>query len=552
MASREETIVEDVLRDFSQGSSSRPHFENQWEEVAQLAYPPAVGTFTAHNMKMPGSKNTREQVDSTAQLAASRFMAIMDSLLTPRNSTWHNLAPSNPYLAKDRSVRLYFEEANRVLFHYRYAPYANFQGQNQQIWQSLGLFGTALNFVDQFMANTGEKGLRYRALALGECYLKENHQGSVDSVLRYFPMTLRQAHQKWGDKLPAKLVDKLKTNPEATTYIAHCIKPRDDYDPKRMDMYGKPFASYYVSAEGKALLQEGGYNTFPIAVSRYEQAPGEVYGRGPTMMMLPAIKTLNEQKKTVLMQGHRTVSPIILTADDGIKPSLRPGSVVVGGMSAEGRRLMDTLPIGRVDIGKELMDDERAVINDAHHITLFQILTETPTMTATEVMERTREKSILLAPTTGRQQSEYLGSMIERELDVLRELRLLPPMPPALVEAGGEYTVIYTSPLSRTAMSEEGAGTLRTLEVAMNYATVMQDPSAIDHFEMDEIIPFLGSINAMPTRFIRSAEQIAALRAQRAQQQQREMAATEAPGQAALISAASKAKTAGLPLRRPN
>ena len=40
-----------------------------------------------------------------------------------------------------------------------------------------------------------------------------------------------------------------------------------------------------------------------------------------------------------------------------------------------------------------------------------------PQMTATEVIERTNEKGILLAPTIGRQQSEYLGPMIERELD---------------------------------------------------------------------------------------------------------------------------------------
>ena len=36
------------------------------------------------------------------------------------------------------------------------------------------------------------------------------------------------------------------------------------------------------------------------------------------------------------------------------------------------------------------------VINDAFLVTLFQILTETPEMTATEVIERTREKGALL------------------------------------------------------------------------------------------------------------------------------------------------------------
>ncbi len=34
-------------------------------------------------------------------------------------------------------------------------------------------------------------------------------------------------------------------------------------------------------------------------------------------------------------------------------------------------------------------------------------------------MERIKEKGILLAPTTGRLQSEYLGAQIEREVDLM-------------------------------------------------------------------------------------------------------------------------------------
>src|SRR4029077_1707786 len=105
-----------------------------------------------------------------------------------------------------------------------------------------------------------------------------------------------------------------------------------------------------------------------------------------------------------------------------------------------------------------MMAEERTLIGDAFLVTLFQILTETPQMTATEVIERTNEKGILLAPTVGRQQSEYLGPMIERELDVLGAQGLLPPMPPRLKEAKGEYQVVYTSPFSRAMRAQEAAG----------------------------------------------------------------------------------------------
>ena len=77
-------------------------------------------------------------------------------------------------------------------------------------------------------------------------------------------------------------------------------------------------------------------------------------------------------------------------------------------------------------------------------------------MTATEVIERTTEKGILLAPTVGRQQSEYLGPLIERELDLLAQMRLLDPMPPQLRERAPRiYETVYTSPLSRAARAQE-------------------------------------------------------------------------------------------------
>ena len=41
------------------------------------------------------------------------------------------------------------------------------------------------------------------------------------------------------------------------------------------------------------MLDEGGYRTFPYAISRYVTAPGETYGRSPAMLALPSIKTLN-------------------------------------------------------------------------------------------------------------------------------------------------------------------------------------------------------------------------------------------------------------------
>jgi hypothetical protein len=248
---------------------------------------------------------------------------------------------------------------------------------------------------------------------------------------------------------------------------------------------------------------------------------------------------LNEQKKTMLKQGHRVVDPVLLSHDDGVLDtfSMKPGSMNPGGISAEGRRLIDVLPTGNLAAGQELMDMERSVINDAFLVTLFQILVDTPAMTATEVLERAREKGALLSPTMGRQQSEMLGPMINRELDLLQMQGMLPQMPDVLIEAEGEYDVEYDSPLSRSQRSEEAAGYLRTFETAIAHANTTQDLSVMDYFNTDVIYPALAEINAMPESWMNGPEQIQALREQRAKAQQTQQIIEAAPAAAGVMKA---------------
>lgn len=538
----ENALAQEIIREFKFVANDRGNWEQHWREIAERVIPSQSFTFNTLNQYNParGEKRTQFLFDSTASIALNRFASILDSLLTPRNTTWHRLAASDADLMKDRNVNLWFEEVTRILFKYRYTPNANFSSQNQQNYKSIGAFGTGGMFIDDLF---GAPGIRYKAVHLSELFFVENHQGLVDKVMRHFALTARQAYQKWGDKLPDGIKNAMGSSPDQRFFFLHCVKPNDDRDPERLDSKGMAFKSYYIAMEGGKLLEEGGYNTFPYAVSRYEQAPGEVYGRSPAMDVLPAIKTLNEQKKTILKQGHRTVDPVLLVHDDGIIDSfsLKPGALNAGGVSADGRPLVQALPVGNVNVGREMMNDERAVINDAFLVTLFQILTETPAMTATEVMERTREKGILLAPTLGRQQSEYLGPLIDREVDILSRQGLLPPMPGLLLEAQGEYTVVYDSPLSRAQRAEEAGGLMRTVETALTVANSTQDMSVMDHFNWDIIIPEVASIQGVPSRWMSSMEQIAEMREARAEAQERMMQAQEAPGQAAQISAGAKA-----------
>lgn len=539
-------IAQQIIHRFDAAKSTRGTLESHWEEIALRILPNYARTFTTPQInRIEGEKKTEEMVDATGALALIRFAAVMESMLTPRNSQWHGLEASDPALMRDRSVRLWFEEATRLLFKYRYAPDANFASEKNSDYMSLGAFGTGCLFIDTLKGIPGipRRGLRYRAIHLGEIIFFENEQGIIDTAMRYFSLTARQAILQFGaDNLPKDIATHAEsaTQSEKLYEFIHCVKPRmeaEGYDARRVDVKGLPYVSYYVCKHSRDLCEEGGYYSFPYSISRYVTAPREIYGRSPAMLGLPALKTLNEEKKTVLKQGHRTVDPVLLAHDDGVIDtfSLRPGALNAGGVTADGKLLIHTLPTGNLALAQEMMQDERQVINDLFLVTLFQILVETPTMTATEVLERVREKGMLLSPTMGRQQSEALGPQITRELDVLAQQRLLSPMPPLLREARGEYQPVYTSPLSRAQKAEEVTGLFRTVDWMREVIAVTQDPTPLDHIDWDKAVPDILTAQAVPERWRRSMKMVLATRQQRAQAQQSQQMVDAAPAMASVV-----------------
>jgi hypothetical protein len=534
-----------LIGEWQQLYSTRGNWQSQWTEIAQRIYPMESYLFQNYNGGITqGEKRTTEIFDSTGVLALQRFGAILDSLLTPRDQFWHQLRADDAKLMKNREVARYFETVNDILFKERYAATANFASQNQKQYLSLGAYGTGVMFID---ALQGSPGLRYRNVHLGETYIRENHQGVIDAVCRHFPYSARQAMQKWGEKLPESIRTAAEKSPDQMFWFLHWVRPNEDRDPEMRDHRGMEFSSDYVCVDGQVLLEESGFRSFPYAVSRYFQCSNEPYGRSPAMDVLPALKTLNEQKKTMLKQGHRIVDPVLLAHDDGVLDGfdLTPGAINFGAVSSEGRTLVQTLPSGNVQAGKELMDDERQLINDTFLISLFQILTENPEMTATEVMERTREKAILLAPTLGRQQSEYLGPMIHRELDVLSRQGKLPPQPQILKQAKGEYKIVHDSPISRTMKAEGASGAMRAVQQTLEVVQATQDPSYLNYFNFDAMVPDVARISGTPESWINSPQQVMMKKRAQAQAQQTQTAIQAAPAVAGVIKAQSSAQKGG-------
>lgn len=558
ISSEEEDEVRHILKLFYELTTYRNVFAGQWEEGAAIADPDSRNTFFYGSYNFPGVKKTQQQVDGSTALALQQFCAIADSLITPQNRLWHGLE-SDPYVMKDRATRAWFDDVRDIVFHERYRPQANFVGNNYRLWKSIGGYGNGIMFVDGLDRrwHGGQTGLRYRACHLRECFFAENHQGIVTTLIRWWRMTAQQCLEKFGH-VPPNLKPALQQNLQTPYQFLHCVTPRDpdelDYD--RMDEKGMPFESNYVSIEGQCLMAPtGGFRTFPYAVSRYDQMPDEVYGRGPLQLCLPSAKTANAEKAMYLKIGHRASDPVYLTLDDGLVAfDQTPGSLNPGGMSSEGKPLVGTLPVGDFTVSEKMLAEERGLIENFFLTPLFKTLMQNPNMTATQVVELINERAMLVAPTLGRQHSEYAGNLVPREISLLQRMRdadgrpKIPPMPPRLREAMGYYEVTNTSPLALQARASQAAGGLRTLDVAHQIAINSGDPSIYDHFEFDVMLPEIGQMNEMPERWSSSPQSLAAKRKNRAAAAERQQQIQALPAQAAMVKAqavASKSQPLG-------
>jgi hypothetical protein len=524
---QEQDKVGMLMRRFENAVSQRANWESLWQDIGERVFPNSA-FFTSKNL-FEGERKTQRLFDSTAPLALQRFAASLQWMLIPDSTRWHKLKPRDRRLNQSPVVKRYFDDLNDALFEARYNQRANFSSQYNQAFQSIGAFGNGAVLVDE---KRGQH-LIYTALHMSECYVLVNSNGVVDTVFRPFSYTARQAAEKAeqdGWKLPESITTAAKDTPDKPLQFLQAIYPNPNMQTWRRDAAGMAFASCYIAIDSRQIVSEGGYRTFPVMVGRYNMAPREVYGRSPAMDAFPTILTLNEQKKTVLRAGQRAVDPPLLLSDDGaLSPfDMRSSAMNYGTLARDGEPLVKPLMTGaRIDIGLDLMQDERKTINDHFLVTLFQILVDTPEMTATEAMLRAQEKGALLAPTMGRLQSGMVAPLIDRELDLLGHAGELPQPPDELIAAGAEYEVEYDTELTRAQKAGQGVSVLKLFSAVAPLAEAK--PDVLDKLDIDAGLDVLADVYGVPAKVVRSPEEVQKLRDARAKQAQLNQVLEAAP-----------------------
>jgi len=527
----------DLLKaEFNVLVGQRGTFESHWSKAARIASPRDdhfnQETFTQ------GQQVRRFQYDETAELALDRATALYGSVTTPENQKWHKTRATIEELNKIQAVREYFDMVTETLFQWRYSPKAGFAVSKHESNRSLIGFGTGGSFIG---AGAGDPRFRtplwYKAIHLSELFLSENQQGFVDKVYRRYRMSGRQLISEYGEEnIPSGLLDQVKRDSEHFFMVIHAVKPNPKFDPESLN----PDKFRYISrhwmrdSDDDTFLRKGGFRTFPYAITRDSRRPTEQYGRGTLLRVLPAIQMRNQMKRTQIRVWHMASDPALLLKDDSSIDTvdLRAGRAVIGGLDAVGNPTIVPFQSGAsFDISQEFLDQEKVTIQEAFLLDLFLAAADLEgrdRVTATEILARDRERVRIMTPISGRDETESLGPMIERELDILNDFGLLPDMPPELIEAEGEFDIEFTNPLSVSRRSDEAIGSVQTVQGIMELGQV--DPSVLDIINGDEYGRILARANSSPEILLRSPEEVEFIRQQRMEAETLEKAAQAAPG----------------------
>ena len=510
MAERYDSVG-DYLDRFSRMENDRSAFDNTWQDIADHE----IGRRNFTTVRTPGRERMSQIYDTTAITSLDLLSSALHSLLTNSAVRWFEIETEFPGMNEQKDIRMWLENAKDIMYAAFNRNEAAFTSNMHEVYFDLAAFGTCCLYI----GDQPGFGPYFSSRPLGEIYFAEDSRGRIDTVFRKFVLSARQAVQKFGEEEVPFAVKKLESNESDDTFnFLHVVTPNPDVQYGYIDYGGMPFHSCYVCIDEEMKVSEGGYWEMPYCIARWEKDSGETYGRGPGWRALADAKMLNAMNKTMLEAAQKSVNPPLLVADDGEIPQLNahPNGVITyraGTLSDDPIRYLEAR--SQFQIGVAEIQDKRENVRRAFHWELLQLY-ESPHMTATQVIELANQTQRLLAPVIGRMQSELLEPIIERVFGVLLRAGAF-AQPPEILQ-GQNLTVNYLSPASRAQRMSDSSAIVEAVGTAIQLSEAF--PTMIDLFNPDEIARQVAESKGAPASILRSPEEIAAIRQQRAMAQQ--------------------------------
>lgn len=493
-------IAGQVLARFERAKRLRDPWVSQYEECYELALPSRESFYA----QAPGQARTDKIFDETAVVGVQEFASRLQAGLVPNFARWADLVAGSEIPKEERGeVNAALEDVVDYVF--EIIQNSNFAQEVHESFVDLAL-GTAALRVDE---GDALNPVLFSAVPLPQLFLDVGPDDRVDSVFRQRSVkasNIRIAYPK--ARLPAEVMELLAKGEDR--YLAVVEATYRLYDRPGEERH----KTCVVLPEFRAVIHEQdhiGTGSSPYIVFRWAKAAGEVWGRGPLLNALPAVRTTNLVVQMILENAQMAITGLYTMEDDGVvNPEtvrLVPGTIVPVAPGSQGLRAVGSA--GDFNVGQLILSEMRANIKRALYNEMLGNPDRTP-MSATEVTNRMADLSRQIGAAFGRLQAELVNPVLRRVVHILKQQNRI-QLPTV---NGREVKVRATSPLAQAQNFQDIQAVDRFLElVAGRFGPQMINLLV----KSEEASRFLAEKFGVPERVLRSDQERRQLMQQMAQ-----------------------------------
>jgi hypothetical protein len=515
--------AEKLLQMAGKLTAERAPWDALWQELADVVHPRRGLINTISNT--PDRSKLAELFDGTAMRSNQTLANGQSARVTPMGARWFVLRPPATLAEKPAAVAWY-HRCSEILAG-QFAA-SNFYGIAQQHYLDRGAFGIAATEVT---SGKGGQGLHFRSFPVGTYSVAENSLGEIDTIVREYSWTPRQIIEAFPDGVPEAVTKRAADPDTANTKekLVHFVMPRQDRDPRKDDSKNKPIASFHILRNESVILHESGFDEMPVPVSRWAQWGESPYGWAPSYAALPEATQANVLEQMMDVATETALFPRILYGSN------MKGDIDFRAMgltcydSTMGDPPREWMTQGRIDLAEARAERKRKAIEDSYFVPLFNAVSQLRSdATAEQVRAILGESRELFHPIFSQLCREFLIPILRRSFALLLRQGAFPPPPPDVVQRDdlGNYIadpgVEFVSAMALALEQSHLANLNDILQTVMPMAA--SDPSILDPFDWDQIIPYLMRTKGQPESFIRPPEAINSIREGRAQAQQAQQA----------------------------
>jgi len=428
-----------VIALFKRAVARRSQWEDLWEEIYELMLPMQEGFF---NQSL-AEENMELIYDETAVVSIQRFASRLQSGLIPNFSNWFRLIPGSDIPPNDAiKYQPGLDDITRMIL--EALRNTNFSQASAESFLDLAV-GTGNLQINPDL-HSGRK-LDFTAISQPVMYILPGPGNTVSSMFRKHRLDdISEAKVLWPQAKFSKTTTQKMSNrdgkPQKGVFIEAVIRDWTKLDNETWN-YEVVFEDGKETIYNDTFVGEG---SNPFLVYRWSNRPGEVYGRGPAVLALPAARVANLVTKLTMENADIQIGGMWTVDDDGTVNvdtiEIASGTVIPRTPGSAG--LQSISPGGRIEFGDVLLSRTQEHIRDIFFNESLGQLDKTP-RSATEVAIRTNQIAEVMGSSYGRIQYEFVVPLIRRIVFLLKASGDI-EMPRV---NGREISVSPTSPLAR-------------------------------------------------------------------------------------------------------